>query len=126
MNEMIKKTMKHNVAVLCMGLMLSTANAQYKLENISFSRNMALDSASGKYVIANALNQQKDEAFFTYKNLRLYMLKGNQKIRSASKDLGHYLSLQEAVSAHRIQITEMDGGSVNTLVFKSKRVSRNS
>jgi hypothetical protein len=110
--------MKNHIIIACL-LSVFSANAQYNLKNITFSNYVKLEQESGNYQISDQQAQQTEEMKNTFKNLRLYMLKGNAEIRKVSKDLGKYLSLQDAVTKGRIKITELNGGSVNTLQFEN-------
>ena len=100
-------------------LSCGVANAQYNLINIGFSQFMKHEIATDCYSITDQTAQSVEDKKYTFKNLRLYILKGNDEIRKSAKDLGNYLSLQDAIVKNLIEISEMDGGSVNILSFQN-------
>jgi len=57
---------------------------------------------------------------FTYANLRLYPILAKDNFKQEFKDVGKYMSLQEAITKKKVKITEKgDGGSVNTLTIEN-------
>ena len=57
---------------------------------------------------------------YTYENLRLYPVYANASFKTEFKNVGKYLSLQEAIGKNKIRIMEKEnGGSVNNLTIEN-------
>jgi hypothetical protein len=57
---------------------------------------------------------------FTYANLRLYPVSAKDNFKKEFKDVGKYMSLQEALAKKKVKITEKSNGSeVNTLTIEN-------
>src|SRR5258706_4757719 len=57
---------------------------------------------------------------YTYENLRLYPVYAKESFKTEFKNIGKYMTLQDALSKNKIKITEKsNGGTVNTLVFEN-------
>lgn len=55
--------------------------------------------------------EDKVEACFTYKNLRIYPLIGAKEYQKAHKDIGEFTNLKDALKQKKIKITETDNSS---------------
>lgn len=80
-----------------------------------------LNAVPGTY---NLTVQEKEaisdiEQKFTYKNLRIYMLTGNDQIAKSNKNQGNYLTLTAAMEQGKVSVTEQGMGTVNTLHFNN-------
>ena len=114
--------------------------AQYNTQNISlgstvtqwnFGNFTAPNVAHGNAASANtpvptySFSTQEKEAIsdieqkFTFKNLRIYMLTGNEQIAKSNKNLGNYLTLTAAMEQGKVSVTEQGSGTVNTLHFNN-------
>jgi hypothetical protein len=60
-----------------------------------------------------------EEQKFTFGNLRVYMISSEPEFVKAHRSLGNYLSFKEALTKGFIKVTELQGGTVNTLVFEN-------
>jgi hypothetical protein len=60
-----------------------------------------------------------EEQKFTFGNLRLYMISSEPEFVKAHRSLGNYLSFKDALAKGFIKVTELQGGTVNTLVFEN-------
>ncbi|MEY3982476.1 MAG: hypothetical protein RL160_33 [Bacteroidota bacterium] len=58
-----------------------------------------------------------EEQKFTFGNLRLYMISSEPEFVKAHRGLGNYTSFKDALAKGTIKVTELQGGTVNTLVF---------
>jgi len=57
---------------------------------------------------------------YTYENLRLYPVYAKESFKTEFKNIGKYMTLQDALSKNKIKITEKsNGGTVNTLVVEN-------
>lgn len=96
-----------------------SVNAQTNLDNISIGKRSFVKKENDKYVLDENAEFKQMEQKYTYGNLRIYMLKANETYLSPNRSIGNYMSLQEALKANKIKITELNGGSVNTLEFEN-------
>ncbi|MCB9251972.1 MAG: hypothetical protein H6605_05860 [Flavobacteriales bacterium] len=110
--------MKRIIFISCL-ILSQMIHAQVNFRNISI-----LDASFMNFNNA-AVSLNENEAFknmeskFTFGNLRLYMLKANQVYLNPNRNIGNYLSLQEALKDKKILITEVEGGQVNNLHFEN-------
>ena len=73
-----------------------------------------------KNLRVNFLESPSDARNYTYANLRLYPVYATDSFKLAFRNVGKYTSLQEAVQAKKIKITERtDGSSVNNLTVQN-------
>lgn len=57
---------------------------------------------------------------YTYKNLRLIPVRAKQNFKRMLGNMGYYISLQEAITANKVAITEVNrSGQVNTLLLRN-------
>jgi hypothetical protein len=56
---------------------------------------------------------------FKFEKLQLYPIRGNQTFFTEHKNLGNYLTLEEALKQKKVEITEYAGGTVNTLYIEN-------
>ncbi|MCU0444220.1 MAG: hypothetical protein MUE85_04825 [Microscillaceae bacterium] len=57
---------------------------------------------------------------YTFQNLRLYPIRAKEGFRRETTNLGYYVSLQDAISANKVLITESSrGGTVNNLLIRN-------
>ncbi|MFM9910556.1 MAG: ARPP-1 family domain-containing protein [Chitinophagaceae bacterium] len=62
----------------------------------------------------------KDGFVSEYKRIKLYYLKAKPSLYKEFKDIGNYITLEEAIKGSKIKIQEVSsGGSVNNLVFSN-------
>ncbi len=94
-------------------------SAQFNLENITCSKYTTRDATTQALTISDPAAQSAEEQKYTFKNLRIYPLMGNETIRKLGYSMGHYTTLQDAIAKNKIRITEMEGGRVNTLNFEN-------
>ena len=96
-----------------------TLKAQVNLNNISMWNSSSVKFADSAYTL-NATPEFTDlEKKFTHGNLRIYMLSANNIYANANRSIGNYTSLQEAIKGKKIKISELNGGTVNTLVVEN-------
>lgn len=68
----------------------------------------------------NFLSTPAEAQAFTYQNLRLYPIRAKETFRQSFKDVGNYLTLEEALAKKKVKISEKgDGGTVNTLSIEN-------
>jgi hypothetical protein len=73
-----------------------------------------------KNLSVNFLESKTDAANYTYDNLRLYPIYAKQTFKTEFKSLGKYTTLQQAIAANKVRITEKSGsGTVNTLSIEN-------
>jgi hypothetical protein len=96
-----------------------SVNAQTNLDNISIGKRSFVKKENDKYVLDENAEFKQMEQKYTYGKLRIYMLKANETYLNPNRSIGNYMSLQEALKANKIKITELNGGSVNTLEFEN-------
>lgn len=99
---------------------LTSVRAQYNTQNIrmgSASYQWSFGDASENVAGNTAISEVEKQ--FTYGNLRLYMLKGNSVIQQSARNLGNYLSLQEAMKTGKLVVSESGSGTVNNLIFEN-------
>jgi len=93
----------------------SFAYAQLNLNNISMGRADFVTYQNNQFKLNENSEFKQMEAKFTFGNLRIYMLKANETFLKPNRGIGNYTSLQDAIRLKKIVITELAGGSVNTL-----------
>lgn len=91
--------MKKLCSILIM-LVGSTLLAQYNKENLKLE----------SFVSGN---------LYIFENLQLYPVRANQTFFKEHKNLGNYLTLEEALKQKKVEITEYSGGTVNTLYIEN-------
>jgi hypothetical protein len=96
-----------------------TSRAQLNLQNISVGNPTFVSQENGKYTLNENSDFKKMEDRFTYGNLRIYMLRANETLRNEYKSIGNHTSLQEALKAKKIKVTELGDGTVNTLEIEN-------
>jgi len=96
-----------------------SVNAQTNLDNISIGKRSFVKLVNDKYVLDENTEFKQMEQKYTFGKLRIYMLKANETYLSPNRSMGNYTSLQEALKSNKIKITELNGGSVNTLEFEN-------
>ena len=69
-----------------------------------------------KNLDVNFLETDKAVKDYTYENLRLYPVYAKESFKKEFKNIGKYMTLQEALAKNKVKITEKDNsGTVNTL-----------
>lgn len=98
---------------------IQQAFAQLNSQNISFSHS-SLGLSTYNWSLPETQSRVSEaESQFTYKNLRIYMLRGNENIRKAAQNYGNYLNLEQALKQGKLLVEEMAGGVVNSLTFEN-------
>lgn len=110
--------MKKTILLLNLFLALS-AGAQLNFKNIAIGKSGFVAFENDAYVLKENQEFKNMEAMYTYKNLRIYMLRANETFLNPNRSIGDYLSLQEAIKSNKIVITEVNGGTVNTLEMQN-------
>ncbi len=117
-----------------------SAKAQYNKEDLKLFKNK-ISSADTVYRISNQANGSTnanyawafgdqgtkikqelsaEEQKFTFGNLRLYMISSEPEFVKAHRGLGNYTSFKDALTKGAVVVSELQGGTVNTLVFENK------
>jgi hypothetical protein len=91
--------MKTILYFLLVSLSLTTL-AQYNKENLKLESQVKVNQ-------------------FKFENLQLYPVRANQPFFQEHKNLGNYLTLEEALKQKKVEITEYSGGTVNTLYIEN-------
>lgn len=91
--------MKATLSFLLLTLNLTTF-AQYNKENLKLESQVQVNQ-------------------FKFENLQLYPVRANQTFFKEHKNLGNYLTLEEALKQKKVEITEYSGGTVNTLYIEN-------
>ena len=104
---------------ILMFLAFQIAKAQVNLSNISIGKSSFMKYEADSVSLNETNEFTEMEKKFTHGNLRIYMLRANDKYVTANRDIGNYTSLQEAIKGKKIKISELDGGTVNTLEFEN-------
>lgn len=107
-------------AIFILSILISqSAWCQCNLNNISLSSSEFMNYENNAFSLIENDAFKAVESKFTHGNLRIYMLKANNVYINSNKDLGNYKSLKEAIDGNKIKISELDGGTVNTLQFEN-------
>ena len=73
-----------------------------------------------KNLQVNFLENNAAAKNYTYQNLRLYPVYAKDSFRASFKNIGKYMSLQEALQKKKVKITEKSaGGTVNNLSIEN-------
>src|SRR5688572_15465291 len=81
---------------------------------------IALSQYTYKNLQVNYLETVPSAQSFTFENLRLYPVHAKQSFTSEFKDIGKYMTLQEAIAKNKVKITEnSNSGEVNSLKIEN-------
>ncbi|MBU6324887.1 MAG: hypothetical protein KJS92_05310 [Bacteroidetes bacterium] len=124
---------------LCALTASGRVSAQYNKENLKLFKNK-VSYADTVYRISNENNGSgasyswafgdqgskikqelsAEEQKFTFGNLRLYMISSEPEFVKAHRGLGNYTGFKDALAKGTLVVSELQGGTVNTLVFENK------
>lgn len=114
-----KITMSKQFIIILSFFTYQGAFAQLNFNNISIGKSSFVKFSNNTYTLNETSEFTEMEKKFTHGNLRIYMLRANDVYVTANRSIGNYTSLQEAIKGKKIKISELDGGTVNTLEFEN-------
>lgn len=114
-----KITMSKTFIIILSFFVCQGAFAQLNFNNISIGKSSFVSFSNNTYTLNETREFTDMENKFTHGNLRIYMLRANDVYVTANRGVGNYTSLQEAIKGKKIKISELDGGTVNTLEFEN-------
>lgn len=110
--------MKRSIILFAL-LAFYQSHAQLNLANISIGKSSFVNLKENEYTLNENTEFKQMESQYTFKNLRIYMLRANETFLNPNRSIGNYTSLQEALKSKKIVVSEVNGGTVNTLQFEN-------